>query len=114
MTTITAGGTVFQALREKIEQKYRADLAALARLQRLEESVLSEIDHPELRYKGTHLEHLTAIMNTEPDRWWTVAELSEATGLNQGAIRTVTYTNPDAFERDDAEPKRRRWRVRQL
>jgi hypothetical protein len=114
MTTINCTKTpIFQVLRERIEQKYRADLAALARLQRLDQGVIESLGHDEVRLSGTHFEVLHATMATDPARWWSVAELSEATGLNQSAIRSVTYTNPESFERDDAEPKRRRWRIRE-
>lgn len=106
---------IWKTLRDRIEGQYRNDMAALARLMQMAEEDGTRGSNLMGRSMDarTHFDLLVEMMRTAPDRWWSVAELAEATGLTQSAIRTVAYTKNDAFEKDETRPKRIRWRLKE-
>lgn len=114
MSAMPAMTSVVDTLLARLEAQCRADLAAIARLrQTLGAAHTSEIvcishENP----NATHYEILRHVMESRPDDAWSPCELSELTGLSQGAIRTVMYARRDEFVNESSNPKRARWRLR--
>ena len=127
MATTNGSLPLLNKLRDQVEHRYKADLAALDRLAHLLEDAddaltgfINKAQRPtrasseeSSKSIGDRIEDVLGSARTR-GRWMTARAIANAIGLDPRAVRTALYTETrDRFEQKKLSPRRVVWRLKE-
>jgi len=112
---------LLHTLRRKVEEQYRADLAAIKRMEALLNGDRVSLPQSAAQTQGrvavpkgngTHVSRVVEVLTDPPRKWNSAVQIAKMAQLDPAAVRTVLYTAKHRFEKKKLSPRKAVWKLK--